>query len=86
MTQVPEATTNVTVEEVPVAITEKTSEDDVTEPPGTSDDTTTVENSTEDASKFGCKDLIEIFESKEEQLKKYYMNGHATKVIIVKMQ
>ena len=89
--KVPIASTedDVTTEEAPIA----TTEDDVTKLPSTSDDNTTkpvvttnstVGNSIEDASNAGCKDLIEIFEAKEGQLKKYYKNGHATKVVVLK--
>lgn len=69
---------DVTTEEVLVA----TTDNDVAKIPGTSDDTATVNNSKNDPSNARCQDLIENFEANEDQLKQYYKNGHATKVLV----
>ena len=67
------------------------SENDATKLPGISDDNSTkpgdtttpiVNNSIEDPSNARCQELIKNFEAKENQLKQYYKNGHATKVFV----
>ena len=64
---------------------QSTLDDTTTQPSDTTtqpSDTTTVVNSVEDASNAECKDLIEEFEAKQDQPKKFYKNSHATKVLI----
>ena len=58
------------------------SENDTTTKPG---DTKTpiVNNTIEDPSNARCQELIKDFEAKEDQLKQYYKNGHATKVFVL---
>ena len=67
------------------------SENDVAKIPGASDvnltkisdnKTPIVNKSIEDPSNARCQDLIKDFEAKEDQLKQYYKNGHATKVFV----
>ena len=93
-TQLPDANDgDVTTEEVPIATTEETPENNVTKIPGTSDDTAaaivdksiedTSNDTIEDVSNAGCEYLIEEFEVKENQLKQYYKNGHETKVTVL---
>ena len=87
-TQLPDAyDDDISTEEAPVT----NAKDNETKLRGTSDDTTTkpsdtttsnVNNSIEDPSNARCQGLIKEFEANEEQLKKYYKNGHATKVFV----
>ena len=90
-TQLPDVTDDdTTTAEAPVT----TTEDDVTKLTGTFEDTTTKpsdtttqpsditiklnDNSSKDPSNASCKDLIKVFEAKEDHLKQYYKNDHAT--------
>ena len=97
-TQLPDVTDDdTTTAEAPVT----TTEDDVTKLTGTFEDTTTKpsdtttqpsditiklnDNSSKDPSNASCKDLIKVFEAKEDHLKQYYKNDHATKVFVLKI-